>query len=289
MQTKKFVILGGTGTLGSALARELLKKKANRVLCFSRDELKQKELASKLQNKNLMFCLGDIRDLASVKAAVAGAHAVFHVAALKHIDALEANPEESVKTNILGTMNVADACIEAGVKYVVFSSTDKAVSPINVYGHSKAISERILLRKNEIQKGTKFSVFRWGNVLASRGSVIPIFLKTLQTEKNAYLTHPDMTRFWVRIEDAVRCMLDNYESATDVVIPKMKAAYVSRVIASCARVLGINEYKVISCGMRPGEKIHEEIIHGFSSKHASHFGKTELDQLIRKTFLEQPK
>ena len=287
--SRAYVILGGTGTLGRALTTELLKSKMTRsVLIFSRDELKQSEMKRQYDfEPRLGFKIGDIRDKSSVSEAVWGADAVFHVAAMKHIDSVEENPEEGVRTNVLGTMNVADACTAAGVSHVVFSSTDKAVDPINAYGMCKSLSEKILFRRNETQAHTRFSVFRWGNVCGSRGSFIPALARSLQAKKSVTLTHPDMTRFWIRIEDAVKFILEEYEDAPtdEPVIPDMGAAPVTDVIEVVADILGVKKFNVEVVGMRRGEKIHEAIrsqhsIKPWSSDTARRLTKAELKKLI---------
>jgi UDP-N-acetylglucosamine 4,6-dehydratase len=280
----RYLILGGTGTLGRALTTELLKLDETKgVVCFSRDELKQKEVQSHFNHPKLSFTLGDIRDHSRLWAAMTGIDVVFHVAALKHVDILEANPEESVRTNIMGTSNVADGAIRAGVKHVVFSSTDKAVAPVNVYGMSKAISERILLNKNEGQSTTKFSVFRWGNVLASRGSALHYFAKTLKSEGKAYVTHPEMTRFWIRIEDAVKFMLENYQTADGIMVPDMKSAPVTTMIEAISRICGVDQYQIQITGMRPGEKLHESILPDRHSNDGPHYVARELVELVGPT------
>lgn len=277
----KALIVGGTGTLGRELARRLVGD-SHEVTILSRCELKQKQMEADFKRpKNLRFMLGDIRDLSRMRVAARGMDTIFHVAALKHVDVLEANPEESVKTNIVGTQNVADAAIEAFVPYVVFSSTDKAVAPVNVYGMSKAISERILLHRNATQADTHFSVFRWGNVLGSRGSVIPIFAKTLRQENKAYLTHPEMTRFLIRIEDAVDFMLENYTTANEIMIPKIKAATMKAVIDATASLVGAQGHKTEIVGIRAGEKIHESLSASLHSDQAEWFSAEELKDLIR--------
>jgi UDP-N-acetylglucosamine 4,6-dehydratase len=214
---------------------------------------------------------------------MAGQYVVFHCAALKHVDTLEMNPEESVKTNVIGTMNVADAAIAERVRYVVFSSTDKAVFPVNAYGMSKGLSEKILLRRNRTQTTTQFSVFRWGNVVGSRGSVIPVFAQTLQTQGKAFITHPEMTRFWIRISEAARFMIARYRSADGVMIPPMKAARVVDVITSVGRALNLEKTDVEVIGIRPGEKIHESLSEGLHSDEAPRMDRDELDTLVRET------
>lgn len=280
----KVVVLGGTGTLGRALTERLLEDPGNEVVCFSRCELKQKQMEADFRrNPRLSFKVGDIRDARGLARALRGVDAVFACAALKHVDTLEANPEESVKTNILGTINIADACEQGGVKYCAFSSTDKAVEPINVYGMSKGISERILLARNGGQ--TRFSVFRWGNVLFSRGAALHKFFETLEKERTAYVTDLEMTRFWIRIEDAISFMLANYQTAQGVQIPPIKAAPVTDIIRAIAEVLGIGAdgYAIRVIGVRPGEKLHETLDVGMRSDAWVRFGDGELTNLIAET------
>jgi UDP-N-acetylglucosamine 4,6-dehydratase len=255
----KYLILGGTGTLGREITRQLQENPTARITCFSRDELKQKQLADEMPKESIHFRLGDIRDREALEDAMEGVHTVFHVAALKHVDTLEANPEESIKTNVFGTMNVIRAAERTGVKSVVFSSTDKAVDPINVYGMCKGLSERLLLHRNEVQCRTQYAVYRWGNVIGSRGSFIQSVAKTLQNERMAYLTHPGMTRFWIRIEDAAAYLLKTHRMAHlhEPMIANMKAAPVVHVIQVIAKLLGIEDYKILDIGKRPGEKLHE--------------------------------
>lgn len=278
----KYLILGGTGTLGRALTRELLKRQdTDSIVCFSRDELKQKDMRSDFPDSRLQFKLGDIRDPSSLWAAMEGIDTVFHVAALKHIDVLELNPEESIRTNIIGTCNVADGAIRAGVKYVVFSSTDKAVAPTNVYGMSKGISEQVLMNRNHTQSKTHFSVFRWGNVVGSRGSAIHSFAKTLKAEQRAYVTDPEMTRFWIRIEDAAQFMIEQYKTAKGVMVPIMKSSRVTDVVAAVASVVGVSKFSMKVTGHRPGEKVHESILPDWSSEQGPFYTVPELADLVR--------
>lgn len=256
----KAVVIGGTGTLGKTLTRALLDSPANEVVCVSRCELKQKEMASEFgHDPRLTFFLGDVRDRESLRLPMVGAEVVFHVAALKHVDWCEANPEESIKTNILGTMNVAQAAIGAGVSRVVFSSTDKAVDPINVYGMCKGISEKLLLRLNALQSTTVFSVYRWGNVLGSRGSVIKQFAESMKRDGVVQLTNPSMSRFWITIEDAVQYMLSSFgfDEGKEVRLPPIKAASVLALVEAIGEVVGVPSYGIKLVGLRPGEKIHE--------------------------------
>lgn len=288
--TKHYAILGATGTLGNELASQLLAKDdTGSIVCFSRDELKQKEMKARFDHDpRLRFMLGDIRDKDSLRRAIRGVHAIFHVAAYKHVEVCEENPEESVKTNILGTINVADLAEEMFIPHVIFSSTDKAVDPINVYGMCKGISEKILLHRN-VESFQRFKVYRWGNVIGSRGSIVHTFADQLKKNSKIPITDLRMTRFWIPIERAVKFMLDTYEvnSSDEVRIPPyMRAAQVSKIADSVARVLNMSAYGFKTVGIRPGEKIHESLtsIHSekahLCSKTVKEYDEHELDQMV---------
>lgn len=287
----KYLVLGGTGTLGKAIVRRLLCEYEPQIICLSRCELKQKEMQVEFKNdKRLSFKLGDIRDVNTLYSAAQDVNTIFHVAALKHIEVSEENPEESIKTNIQGTLNVADVAYQAGVKHVIFSSTDKAVDPINVYGMCKGISEKLLLRRNEIQTRTRFSVYRWGNVLASRGSVIKSFVDSLKQDHRVSITHPDMTRFWIRIEDAVDFIFKTYptDPGNEVLIPPIKTASLSSLVAVLADIIGVNDYSVNYTGLRLGEKVHENLrsLHTpypLDSKTSPSYSMPELRDLLTDT------
>lgn len=255
----RITILGGTGSLGKALAPEIHHRWPNaEITIVSRDE--HKHAAMKRTHPYCKFSVGDIRDSGQLRRHFEGRDIVFHVAALKHVDILENCPMESIKTNVLATEGLAALAERCQVPNFVFSSTDKAIDPINTYGYSKALSEKLLFDMNSKQKTTRFSVYRWGNVVGSQGSAIPYFAQTLQNEGRAYITDKEMTRFWITIEDAVRYMLRTFHEANTqsaMVPPIMKAAPVWRVIATIAEILDVKGYQLIETGMRPGEKIHE--------------------------------
>jgi len=286
-QGRKFVVVGGTGTLGQALIRRILLNEDDHVICISRDELKQKAVKAEIGSPRVSFVLGDVRDKDSMRHSIIGSHAVFHVAALKHIDSVEENPMEGMKTNVMGTANVADLVMKHRVPYMVFSSTDKAVEPINIYGMTKAISERHLFNLNKSHVGGAFSVFRWGNVLGSRGSVLHSFALSLKQRKTIDLTHPQMTRFWIPIDEAARFMLENYTTAPRdrACIPEMKGCSVLLLAEATAEVLGVKKYVTKFIGMRVGEKL-AEVIHvtdteRVTSDNIKQFTKTELVTLIK--------
>lgn len=286
-ELKNILILGGAGTLGSELVKRLYR--GHRLTVLSRDEHKQQ--AMKKAYPGVKFVLGDIRDKGSIEREFIDKDIVFHVAALKHIDHLEDNPIESIKTNVLGSINVADAAVEQGVPYCVFSSTDKAVDPINVYGNCKALSERIFLQKNELQSNTHFSVYRWGNVIGSQGSAIPFFIDCILKNKPIPVTDQRMSRFWITISEAVDFMFETFHSSPKgevLVPPKMKAATIPQIIAALKNLLsidlGADNFQII--GLRKGEKLHECLFSIHSGKYVSseicdRYSPDELMDLLR--------
>ena len=261
------LITGGTGSLGKALIDFLLKEtKARRIAIFSRDELKQHHLRIALgDDPRLRWFLGDIRDLDRLKRALHGVDYVIHAAALKQVDTGEYNPMEFVKTNVLGSQNVIDASIEAGVKRVVALSTDKASSPINLYGATKLTADKLFIAANNYSfaYGTTFSVVRYGNVMGSRGSVIPFFQDLAAQGKPLPITDLRMTRFWISIESAVKFVIDSLEMMTggELYVPKIP----SMKIVDLAHAVD-SEAKLEEIGMRPGEKLHEEMISADDSR-----------------------
>lgn len=261
------LITGGTGSLGKSLVEYLLKEtKVRRIVVFSRDELKQHHLRIQFQDDpRLRWFLGDIRDLDRLKRAFHGVDYVIHAAALKQVDTAEYNPIEFVKTNVLGSQNVIDASIDAGVKRVVALSTDKASSPINLYGATKLTADKLFVAANNYSfaYGTTFSVVRYGNVMGSRGSVIPFFREIAAQGKPLPITDFRMTRFWISIESAVKFVVDSLEIMTggELYVPKipsMKIIDLARAVAPHAKLEEI--------GMRPGEKLHEEMISSDDSR-----------------------
>ena len=261
------LITGGTGSLGKALIEELLANKSvRRIAIFSRDELKQSQLRESYQNEDrLRWFLGDIRDLSRLKQALHGVDFVIHAAALKQVDTGEYNPMEFIKTNVLGSQNVIDAAIEAGVKKVVALSTDKASSPINLYGATKLTADKLFVAANNysIAYGTSFSVVRYGNVMGSRGSVIPFFQKLAAQGLPLPLTDRRMTRFWISIEQAVKFVLDSFDlmSGGELYVPRIP----SMKLVDLANAISPNA-KISEMGMRPGEKLHEEMISADDSR-----------------------
>jgi len=252
-----YLIIGGTGTLGTELVSQLSEDRANNITIYSRGELKQQKL--KQAFPHVRCIIGDVRDREALRQAIQGQDAVFHMAAIKHIDVAEQNPLEAVKTNFLGTVNVAEEAIAAGIKWVVFSNTDKAVLPITTYGYTKALAQNYLLNLNITQEITRFSAFGWGNVLASRGSVIPSFVKSLKEKKSVCITDARMSRFWITIEAAASFMISNFKTAslTKTMVPPIKGASVVRVAETVAKAMRIKDYDVSYIGLRGTEKLYE--------------------------------
>jgi UDP-N-acetylglucosamine 4,6-dehydratase len=256
---KTFFVTGGTGSFGQAFVSNLLQTTPkSKIIVYSRDELKQFEMKEKFNDNRIEFVLGDVRDLSRLTEASKEVDIIIHAAAMKQIGAAELNPMEAIKTNILGAENIVKAAIENRVNQVVALSTDKAANPANLYGATKLCSDKLMIAGNKLSKDakTKFSVVRYGNVLGSRGSVIPLFKEQL---KNGAVTVTDekMTRFWLTLSEGVTLVLNSLELMVggEIFIPKIpsfKVLDVAKVVAP--------EAKVIFTGIRPGEKMHEIMI-----------------------------
>lgn len=254
---KTALITGGTGTLGKELIKQILAGRLyDRVICFSRGEERQQKQKAQLADDRVRFVIGDVRDAAAVFSAVRGADTVFHLAALKHIDLIEENVAEAIKTNISGTMNIVAACKSRGINDLVFCSTDKAVDPINAYGFTKALGEKLVLSASPYYK-----VFRWGNIVGSNGSVIPKFIDQIMSGGGIRITDMAMTRFWISVDDAAMYMLVTSMSPVGggVFVPTMKAAALTRVVESLVRLCKKERALYNITGLRAGEKIHESI------------------------------
>ena len=267
LDNSSVLITGGTGSLGKALLKEILSTTtARRVVVFSRDELKQYNLRSEFKDDSrIRWFIGDIRDIERLKRALHGIDYVIHAAALKQVDTGEYNPMEFIKTNVMGSQNVIDASISAGVKKVVALSTDKASSPINLYGATKLTADKLFIAANNysFSYGTTFSVVRYGNVMGSRGSVIPFFSALAAEGKPLPLTDLRMTRFWISIDAAVKFVLSSLElmSGGELYVPRipsMKLIDLAKAVDPIA--------KIVDIGMRPGEKLHEEMISADDSR-----------------------
>lgn len=255
------LITGGTGSLGKALTRELLDNHdPRRLIIFSRDELKQLEVRRLFNDDpRLRFFIGDIRDLRRLQRAFHRVDYVIHAAALKQVDTAEYNPFEFIETNVRGSQNVIDAAIDSGVKRVVALSTDKASSPINLYGATKLAADRLFISGNHYAAAyeTRFSVVRYGNVSGSRGSIVPIWKQLADEGKSLPITDDRMTRFWITLPQAVKFVLDSFEimSGGELYVPRIPSIRITDLAEAIAPGAATHEI-----GIRPGEKLHEEMI-----------------------------
>jgi len=261
---KNILITGGTGSFGRAFAKKILTNyKPKKLIIFSRDELKQNEMSLDpffSNKKNIRYFIGDVRDYQRLKVALREVDFVVHAAALKQVPAAEYNPEECIKTNIYGAENIVNASIECGVEKTIALSTDKAVNPINLYGASKLASDKLFQAAKNLSGNQKssFSVVRYGNVVGSRGSVLPFFSKMIK-EKSKFLpiTHEDMTRFWITLDQGVNFVINSFKmmKGGEIFVPKMP----SIKIVDLAKSLS-SKVKLKKVGIRPGEKLHEILI-----------------------------
>ncbi|MCT7650484.1 UDP-N-acetylglucosamine 4,6-dehydratase (inverting) [Aliarcobacter butzleri] len=255
---KNILITGGTGSFGKKYTKILLEKYTpNKIIIYSRDELKQYEMAQEYNDRCMRYFIGDVRDEARLKKATKDVDFIIHAAALKHVPIAEYNPMECIKTNINGAQNVIDAALENGVSKVIALSTDKAANPVNLYGATKLASDKLFVAANNLvgTQDTKFSVVRYGNVVGSRGSVVPFFKKLInEGVKELPITDEKMTRFFITLEDGVNFVLKNFErmQGGEIFIPKIP----SMKIVDMAKAIAPNlPHQII--GIRPGEKLHE--------------------------------
>ena len=255
---KNILITGGTGSFGKKYTKILLEKyKPNKIIIYSRDELKQYEMAQDFNDKCMRYFIGDVRDAQRLKKAMKDVNFVIHAAALKHVPIAEYNPMECIKTNIYGAQNVIDAALDNNVSKVIALSTDKAANPVNLYGATKLASDKLFVAANNLSgsQDTIFSVVRYGNVVGSRGSVVPFFEKLLKEGKKSLpITDPKMTRFFITLEDGVNFVLKNFKrmQGGEIFIPKIPSMKIVDLAKTVAPHL---PYEVI--GIRPGEKLHE--------------------------------
>lgn len=258
------LITGGTGSFGNAVLRRFLGSELREIRVFSRDEKKQDDMRKRYNNPKLKFYIGDVRDAHSVGTAMRGVDYVFHAAALKQVPSCEFHPMEAVRTNVLGTENVLDAAIRAGVQRVVCLSTDKAVYPINAMGISKALMEKVMVAASRNLDGTNTVICgtRYGNVMASRGSVIPLFVEQVLAGKAITVTDPTMTRFMMTLADAVDLVLYAFEHGNngDIFVQKAPAATVDVLARAILDLMGKPEHPVQVMGTRHGEKLYEALL-----------------------------
>ena len=269
LNDKIVLVTGGTGSFGKKFIQKALQSNVKKIIVFSRDELKQYEMKQEFTDKRMRFFIGDVRDKERLDRAFDGVDIVIHAAAMKHVDACEYNPFEAVKTNINGAQNIIEAAIDRGVEKVIALSTDKACSPVNLYGATKLASDKLFVAANAYvgEKKTKFSVVRYGNVVGSRGSVVPFFNKVKETGVLP-ITDERMTRFWITLEQGVQFVFDNLERmhGGEIFVPKipsMKVIDLAKAIAP--------ECEIDIIGIRPGEKLHEAMIMEDDARHTVEF------------------
>lgn len=267
------LITGGTGSLGKALTREILDNHdVRRLVIFSRDELKQLEMRRAFDDDpRLRFFIGDVRELKRLKRAFHKVDFVIHAAALKQVDTAEYNPFEYIETNVKGSQNVIDAAIDSGVKKVVALSTDKASSPINLYGATKLCADRLFISGNHYAASydTRFCVVRYGNVSGSRGSIVPIWKALAERGESLPLTDSRMTRFWITLPQAVKFVLDSFELMTggELYVPRIPSIRITDLAKAVSSTAKVHEI-----GIRPGEKLHEEMIAADDSRRTVRLG-----------------
>lgn len=277
LNNKSILITGGTGSFGQKFTETILKRypDVKRLVIYSRDELKQFEMSQVFSNNDypgIRYFIGDVRDKERLKRACEGIDILIHAAALKQVPAAEYNPDEFIKTNIGGAQNVIDAALATNVKVVVALSTDKAAAPINLYGATKLVSDKLFIAANNIKgwRDLRFSVVRYGNVMGSRGSVIPFFMQKAKTGKTLPITHKDMTRFNISLEDGVEMVLWAIENAIggEIFVPRIPSYRIETV----AKAIAPNA-ELLDFGIRAGEKLHEEMITESDSYNTIEFDK----------------
>ena len=258
---KTLLITGGTGSFGNAVLDRFLNTDVGEIRVFSRDEKKQDDMRKAYNNHKIKFYIGDVRDIQSVRNAMHGVDYIFHAAALKQVPSCEFFPMEAVKTNVIGTDNVLTAAIDEGVKKVICLSTDKAAYPVNAMGTSKAMMEKVFVAKSRASKGTLICGTRYGNVMCSRGSVIPLFIEQIKAGKPLTITEPSMTRYIMSLEEAVELVIFAFEHAHtgDIMVQKSPACTIADLAAAVKELFGAcNETKII--GVRHGEKLYETLL-----------------------------
>lgn len=275
-KNKILLITGGTGSFGNAVCRKFIDTDIKEIRIFSRDEKKQDDMRKYYQNDKLKFYIGDVRDYNSIYEAMRGVDYVFQAAALKQVPSCEFYPLEAVKTNVIGTDNVLTAAINAGVKKVVVLSTDKAVYPINAMGMSKALMEKVAVAKSRNLDESQITICctRYGNVMASRGSVIPLFIEQIRNNKPITITDPNMTRFMMSLDQAVELVLFAFKNGKngDVFVQKAPAATIETLAKAMVKLVNRPDHEIRIIGTRHGEKLYESLLTREEMVHAEDMG-----------------
>lgn len=272
---KKILIIGGTGSWGQELTRQILENNSiKEIRIYSRGEHKQVEMARKYNDKRLTFIIGDIRDKKRLRYSAENVDHIFHLAALKHVPVCEHNPAETIQTNIIGTQNAVEVAIENKVKTFVLVSTDKAVDPINVYGVSKSMAEKIVVNANLKFNGTKFVCIRGGNVIGTNGSVVPLFKNQILKANEITITDKLMTRYFMRLQDAIGLIFKAVDDSIggEIFVMKMPSIKITGLASLMIKELGNKSTKIKHIGIRPGEKIHEVLVSRYEAVRAFEHG-----------------
>jgi UDP-N-acetylglucosamine 4,6-dehydratase/5-epimerase len=262
-RNKTYLVTGGTGSFGSAMVRKLLNKSVKEIRVFSRDETKQEKLRIELKNSKVKFIIGDVRDIKSLKEACEGVDYVFHAAALKQVPSCEFYPMEAIKTNIIGTSNLIEAVKSSSIKKCIFLSTDKSVYPINAMGMTKALMEKVVISSSKNNTKNKiFCITRYGNVMGSRGSVIPLFIQKIKDNEPVTITDPNMTRFLMSLEESVDLVFEALQKGKDgeIFIQKSPASSILNITLALQKIFKPKKFKIKYIGIRHGEKKHEVLI-----------------------------
>ena len=260
-KNKVLLITGGTGSFGNAVLQRFINTDINEIRIFSRDEKKQDDMRRLYQNEKIKFFIGDVREGQSINQAIAGVDYVFHAAALKQVPSCEFYPMEAVRTNIIGTENLLNAALHNNVEKVICLSTDKAVYPINAMGVSKSLMEKVFVAKSRVSNKLKIIGTRYGNVMASRGSVIPLFYEQIKSGKPITITDPNMTRFMMTLENAVELVLYAFENGNtgDIFVQKAPSTTIGELAETMKKIYNSNS-KIKNIGIRHGEKTHETLL-----------------------------
>ena len=272
---EKILIIGGTGSWGQELTRQILDStSAKEIRIYSRGEHKQVEMARKFNDRRLNFIIGDIRDKKRLKYSAEDVDHIFHLAALKHVPVCEHTPEETVQTNIIGTINAVEVAKETKVKTFVLVSTDKAVDPINVYGVSKSMAEKIVVNANFNYPKTKFVCIRGGNVIGTNGSVVPLFKNQILRANELTITDKQMTRYFMRLQEAIGLIFKAVKDSIggEIFVMKMPSIKITGLASLMVKELGDKSTKIKYIGIRPGEKIHEVLVSRYEAKRAFEHG-----------------
>ncbi|MFA9464125.1 MAG: SDR family NAD(P)-dependent oxidoreductase [Velocimicrobium sp.] len=267
-ENKVILVTGGTGSWGRELVKQLLAKEPKEIRIFSRGEQKQVTMKREFHNSKLKFIIGDIRDLEAIQKASKSVDYIFHLAALKHVPICEEQPEEAVKTNILGIQNLIKASLVNHIEKFIYVSTDKAVAAQNLYGMTKAIGERLVIQANKSSKATKFICIRAGNVLGSNGSVVPFFMEQIKRDHRVTITHKEMTRFFITLPEAIQLLFQatEYSYGGEIFVMRMPAYKIIDVANVLIEDSNIKNVSIIEIGMFAGEKLHEVLISEHESK-----------------------